>query len=75
MREQTAGDAVTVDPSFGRFDPQQLAVVRITSTDPSATPPTPTAAANAPRRHRRDASGPRPTDRCRLRGAASGCST
>jgi foldase protein PrsA len=47
MREQTAGDAVTVDPSFGRFDPQQLAVVRITSTDPSATPPTPTAAANA----------------------------
>jgi parvulin-like peptidyl-prolyl isomerase len=47
MREQTAGDAVSVDPSFGRFDPQQLAVVRITSTDPSATPPTPSAAANA----------------------------
>jgi parvulin-like peptidyl-prolyl isomerase len=47
MREQTADDVVTVDPSFGRFDPQQLAVVRITSTDPSATPPTPTTAANA----------------------------
>jgi len=47
MREQTAADAVTVDPSFGRFDPQQLAVIRITSTDPSASEPTPTGAANA----------------------------
>jgi len=48
MHEQTAGDqAVTVDPSFGRFDDQQLVVVRITSTDPSASQPTPTGAANA----------------------------
>jgi parvulin-like peptidyl-prolyl isomerase len=47
MREQTTSEAVSVDPSFGRFDPQQLAVVRITSTDPSATLPTPTSAANA----------------------------
>jgi parvulin-like peptidyl-prolyl isomerase len=33
---------VTVDPSFGRYDVQQLIVVRITSTDPSATESTPT---------------------------------
>jgi parvulin-like peptidyl-prolyl isomerase len=47
MREQTAGgQAVTVDPSFGTFDAQQLVVVRITSTDPSATV-TPSGAANA----------------------------
>ena len=47
MREQSTGDqAVTVDPSFGTFDAQQLVVVRITSTDPSATV-TPSGAANA----------------------------
>jgi parvulin-like peptidyl-prolyl isomerase len=28
---------IQVDPSFGRYDAQQLQVVRITSTDPSAT--------------------------------------
>ena len=37
VREQNAAGQITVDPSFGRFDDQQLAVVRITSTDPSAT--------------------------------------
>jgi hypothetical protein len=48
MREQTSGDQpVTVDPSFGRYDDQQFAVVRITSTDPSASAATPTGAANA----------------------------
>jgi parvulin-like peptidyl-prolyl isomerase len=47
MHEQTAGPAtVTVDPSFGTFDTQQLVVVRISSTDPSATV-TPSGAANA----------------------------
>jgi parvulin-like peptidyl-prolyl isomerase len=47
MHEQTAGDqTVTVDPTFGTFDDQQLVVVRITSTDPSASQPTPTGAAN-----------------------------
>ena len=35
--EQNAAGRIDVDPSFGRFDDQQLAVVRITSTDPSAT--------------------------------------
>jgi PPIC-type PPIASE domain/SurA N-terminal domain len=48
MGEQAKGDqAVVVDPSFGRFDTEQLTVVRITSTDPSASSPTPTSAANA----------------------------
>jgi foldase protein PrsA len=48
MQEQTTGEqAVVVDPSFGRYDDQQLSVVRITSTDPSASAPTPTGAANA----------------------------
>lgn len=35
MRDQAS--QVEVDPSFGRYDTQQLFVVRITSTDPSAT--------------------------------------
>jgi foldase protein PrsA len=35
LREQ-AGQ-IQVDPSFGRYDTQQLQVIRITSTDPSAT--------------------------------------
>jgi parvulin-like peptidyl-prolyl isomerase len=48
MGEQANGEqAVVVDPSFGRFDTEQLSVVRITSTDPSASSPTPTSAANA----------------------------
>jgi parvulin-like peptidyl-prolyl isomerase len=48
MGEQAEGDqAVVVDPSFGRFDAEQLSVVRITSTDPSASSPPPTGAANA----------------------------
>jgi parvulin-like peptidyl-prolyl isomerase len=48
MGEQAKSDqAVVVDPSFGRFDTEQLSVVRITSTDPSASSPTPTSAANA----------------------------
>jgi len=37
VREQNAAGQIVVDPSFGRFDDQQLQVVRITSTDPSAT--------------------------------------
>jgi foldase protein PrsA len=39
-------DQIQVDPSFGRFDPQTLQVVRITSTDPSATQPPPSGAVN-----------------------------
>jgi parvulin-like peptidyl-prolyl isomerase len=35
MRDQAS--QVQVDPSFGRYDAEQLLVVRITSTDPSAT--------------------------------------
>jgi foldase protein PrsA len=35
LRDQ-AGQ-IEVDPSFGRYDTQQLQVIRITSTDPSAT--------------------------------------
>ncbi len=37
VREQDAAGQIEVDPSFGRFDDQQLLVVRIDSTDPSAT--------------------------------------
>ena len=37
VRQQDQAGAVDVDPSFGRFDPSTLQVVRITSTDPSAT--------------------------------------
>jgi foldase protein PrsA len=38
---------VQVDPSFGRYDAQQLQVVRITSTDPSATQAAPSSPVNA----------------------------
>ncbi|TMK91211.1 MAG: hypothetical protein E6G37_12400 [Actinobacteria bacterium] len=37
VRQQDQAGAIVVDPSFGRFDPATLQVVRITSTDPSAT--------------------------------------
>jgi parvulin-like peptidyl-prolyl isomerase len=37
IRQQDQAGAIDVDPSFGRFDPSTLQVVRITSTDPSAT--------------------------------------
>jgi parvulin-like peptidyl-prolyl isomerase len=37
VRQQDQAGAIDVDPSFGRFDPTTLRVVRITSTDPSAT--------------------------------------
>jgi parvulin-like peptidyl-prolyl isomerase len=37
VRQQDQAGAIDVDPSFGRFDPTTLQVVRITSTDPSAT--------------------------------------
>jgi parvulin-like peptidyl-prolyl isomerase len=37
VREQNAAGQIDVDPSFGRFDDEQLLVVRIDSTDPSAT--------------------------------------
>ena len=36
VRQQDQAGAIDVDPSFGRFDPSTLQVVRITSTDPSA---------------------------------------
>src|SRR6478736_5281079 len=39
VRQQDQAGAIDVDPSFGRFDPTTLQVVRITSTDPSATAP------------------------------------
>jgi parvulin-like peptidyl-prolyl isomerase len=38
VREQLATGQVDVNPSFGRFDPDSLQVVRITSTDPSGSP-------------------------------------
>jgi hypothetical protein len=44
LRDQAS--EISVNPSFGRFDPQQLLVVRITSTDPSATSPPPSAPVN-----------------------------
>ncbi|HEY6680101.1 MAG TPA: peptidylprolyl isomerase, partial [Actinomycetota bacterium] len=37
VRQQDQAGEIDVDPSFGRFDPSTLQVVRITSTDPSAT--------------------------------------
>lgn len=37
VRQQDQAGAIDVDPSFGRFDPSTLQVVRIISTDPSAT--------------------------------------
>ena len=43
---QTQVGEINVDPSFGRFDPTTLQVQRITSTDPSATQPTPSGAVN-----------------------------
>lgn len=45
LRDQAS--QVTVDPSFGRYDTQQLLVVRITSTDPSATLPPASTPVNA----------------------------
>jgi len=42
VRQQDQAGAIEVDPSFGRFDQTTLQVVRITSTDPSASvPPSP----------------------------------
>jgi hypothetical protein len=37
VRQQDHAGQIDVNPSFGRFDPTTLQVVRITSTDPSAT--------------------------------------
>ena len=37
VRQRDQAGAIDVDPSFGRFDPSTLQVVRITSTDPSVT--------------------------------------
>ena len=37
VRQQDQAGAIDVDPSFGRFDPSTLQVLRITSTDPSET--------------------------------------
>ena len=45
MQDQAA--SVEVDPSFGRYDGEQLLVVRITSTDPSATSPAASQPVNA----------------------------
>jgi hypothetical protein len=36
-QEQARGGQIDVNPSFGMYDPDTLKVVRITSTDPSAT--------------------------------------
>ena len=47
VRQRDQAGAIDVDPSFGRFDPTTLQVVRITSTDPSATVP-PSASPNLP---------------------------
>src|SRR5262245_33348428 len=49
VHQQLDAGGVDVNPSFGRFDPQTLQVVRITSTDPSATAPAlpPSAGASA----------------------------
>ncbi|MGE5225973.1 MAG: peptidylprolyl isomerase [Planctomycetaceae bacterium] len=38
LKRQVASGAIEVSPAYGRFDPQMLDVVRIGSTDPSATP-------------------------------------
>jgi hypothetical protein len=47
VREQDQAGQIDVNPSFGRFDPTTLQVVRITSTDPSATAsPSPTSVAS-----------------------------
>jgi hypothetical protein len=47
LHDQAATGQIDVNPSFGRFDPESLQVVRITSTDPSATPSsTPSAVAS-----------------------------
>jgi parvulin-like peptidyl-prolyl isomerase len=46
VHEQVQANQIDVNPSFGRFDPTTLQVVRITSTDPSATTsPTPSGVA------------------------------
>src|SRR6476659_4337577 len=37
VRQQDEAGAIDVNPALGRFDPSTLQVVRITSTDPSAT--------------------------------------
>jgi hypothetical protein len=37
VREQDGAGQIDVDPSFGRFDTATLQIVRITSTDPSAS--------------------------------------
>jgi hypothetical protein len=46
--EQDRAGQIDVNPSFGRFDPTTLQVVRITSTDPSATTSASPAAAASP---------------------------
>ena len=48
VRQQDQAGAIDVDPSFGRFDPSTLQVVRITSTDPSATAPPSSGTATSP---------------------------
>jgi parvulin-like peptidyl-prolyl isomerase len=48
VRQQDQAGAIDVDPSFGRFDPTTLQVVRITSTDPSATAPTASGSPTSP---------------------------
>jgi len=48
VQQQLQAGQVDVNPSFGRFDPTTLQVVRITSTDPSATSSAPASAAASP---------------------------
>jgi foldase protein PrsA len=37
LRSQVASEGLVVDPAYGRFDTDSLTIVRISSTDPSAT--------------------------------------
>jgi foldase protein PrsA len=37
IRSQIESEGLVVDPAYGRFDPKTLTIVRISSTDPSAT--------------------------------------
>jgi foldase protein PrsA len=37
IRSQVSSEGLVVDPAYGRFDPDTLSIVRISSTDPSAS--------------------------------------
>jgi SurA-like protein len=48
VRQQDQAGRIDVNPSFGRYDSTSLGIVRITSTDPSATPSTQPSAGSSP---------------------------